>query len=133
MPTRLLQCPAPSQAGAWRAIASGASGALWYLRHSPTTCLIGSRSPLSLTVAAAPSPLQVRLGLPHAPLPDTPAKRRYATIEAARAVAFALTPGLPPIEHVTIRPRGSAMARILFVPQARRQGGKGRRLESLAR
>lgn len=33
------------------------------------------------------------------------------------AVAFALTPGLPPIEHVTIRPRGGTITRILFVPQ----------------
>jgi hypothetical protein len=32
-------------------------------------------------------------------------------------VAFALTPGLPPIEHVTIRPRGNTITRILFVPQ----------------
>ena len=33
------------------------------------------------------------------------------------AVAFALTPGMPPIEHVTIRPRGGTVTRILFVPQ----------------
>jgi hypothetical protein len=33
------------------------------------------------------------------------------------AVAFALTPGLPPIEHVTIRPRGGTITRILFVRQ----------------
>lgn len=32
-------------------------------------------------------------------------------------MAFALTPGLPPIEHVTIRPRGGTITRILFVPQ----------------
>jgi hypothetical protein len=32
-------------------------------------------------------------------------------------VAFALTPGLPPIEHVTIRPRGNTITRILFVRQ----------------
>lgn len=73
---------------------------------------------------------QIKLGLPHAPLPESEAKRRYAAIEAARAVAFALTPGLPPIEHVTIRPRGGAAARILFVPQVRLSffwggGGKG--------
>lgn len=66
---------------------------------------------------------KVRLGLRHTPLPDSPAKRRYAVVEAARAVAFALTPGLPPLEHVTIRPRGGAQARILFVPQEPRGDG----------
>jgi cell division protease FtsH len=66
---------------------------------------------------------KVRLGLPHTPLPDSAAKRRYAAVEAARAVAFALTPGLPPLEHVTIRPRGGAQARILFVPQEPRSDG----------
>ncbi|KAL4436128.1 hypothetical protein ABPG77_005576 [Micractinium sp. CCAP 211/92] len=60
---------------------------------------------------------KVRLGLPHQSLPDSAAKQQYAAIEAARAVAFALTPGLPPIEHVTIRPRGGTITRILFVPQ----------------
>eukprot|EP00887_Chlorella_sp_A99_P003900 scaffold11.g3900.t1 len=68
--------------------------------------------------------LQIRLGLPHAPIPNSEAKRRYAAVQAARAVAFALTPGLPPIEHVTIRPRGGAAARILFVPyELRKDGG----------
>lgn len=66
---------------------------------------------------------KVRLGLPHTPLPDSDAKRRFALVEAARAVAFALTPGLPPLEHVTIRPRGGAQARILFVPQEPRGDG----------
>ena len=60
---------------------------------------------------------KVRLGLPHQPLPDSAAKRQYAAVEAARAVSFALTAGLPPIEHVTIRPRGATVTRILFVPQ----------------
>lgn len=66
---------------------------------------------------------KIRLGLPHTPLPDSEAKRRFALVEAARAVAFALTPGLPPLEHVTIRPRGGAQARILFVPQEPRGDG----------
>ena len=66
---------------------------------------------------------KIRLGLPHASLPDSEAKGRFATVEAARAVGFALTPGLPPIEHVTILPRGGAQARILFVPQEPREDG----------
>lgn len=66
---------------------------------------------------------KVRLGLPHTPLPDSPAKQRFAIVEAARAVAFALTPGLPPLEHVTVQPRGGAQARILFVPQEPRSDG----------
>lgn len=40
-----------------------------------------------------------------------------ARLVAHSAVAFALTPGLPRIEHVTIQPRGGHMAQILFVPQ----------------
>ena len=66
---------------------------------------------------------KVKLGLPHTPLPDSPAKRHFAVLQAARAVAFALTAGLPPIEHVTIRPRGGSQARILFVPQEPRFDG----------
>lgn len=66
------------------------------------------------------------LALQHQPQPSSPSPNpppnliphRYAVIEAARAVAFALAPGLPPVEHVTIRPRGNTVARILFVPQA---------------
>ncbi|KAI7840859.1 hypothetical protein COHA_005451 [Chlorella ohadii] len=42
---------------------------------------------------------KIRLGLPQDSLPDSAAKRQYATIEAARAVAFALTPGMPQLEH----------------------------------
>ncbi len=60
---------------------------------------------------------KIRLGLPHARLPDSIAKRRFAAVEAARAVIFALTPGMPPLEHVTIAPRGGTMARVLFMPQ----------------
>ncbi|KAK9817951.1 hypothetical protein WJX72_004798 [[Myrmecia] bisecta] len=60
---------------------------------------------------------KLRLGLPQPALPDSPAKRRMATIAAGRAVAAVLTPGLPPLEHLTIRPRGGVMGRILFMPQ----------------
>lgn len=59
---------------------------------------------------------KIRLGLPHRPLPDSDAKRRLATIQSGRAVACALTPGMPPIEQVSIQPRGGTVARILFVP-----------------
>ncbi len=34
------------------------------------------------------------------------------------AVAFALTPGMPQLEHVTIQPRGGHTTRILFQRQA---------------
>lgn len=60
---------------------------------------------------------KVRLGLPQPPLPDGEAKRRFALVQAGRAVAFALTPGLPPVERVSITPRAGAMSQILFVPQ----------------
>lgn len=66
---------------------------------------------------------KIRLGLPHTSLPNSDAKKHYAMVQAARAVAFALTPGLPRIEHVTIRPRGNAQARIVFEPQENRKDG----------
>lgn len=67
---------------------------------------------------------KIRLGLPQDSLPDSAAKRQYATIEAARAVAFALTPGMPQLEHVTIQPRGGHTTRILFQRQEfGREGG----------
>lgn len=53
-------------------------------------------------------------------LPRSEAKERLATVEAARAVAACLTPGMPPVEHVSILPRGEYMARIIYQPQARR-------------
>lgn len=62
---------------------------------------------------------KVRLGLVETRLPDTPAKLRMASLEAGRAVAAALTPGLPPIKHVTILPRGGVMGRILYLPLVR--------------
>lgn len=66
---------------------------------------------------------KIRVGLPQSSIPDSPAKRRFAAVEAARAVAFALTPGLPEIQYVTIKPRGGVQARILFVPQEPRADG----------
>lgn len=66
---------------------------------------------------------KVRVGLPHSSIPDSPAKMRFALVEAARAVGFALTPGLPEIQYVTIKPRGGAQARILFTPQEPRSDG----------
>lgn len=66
---------------------------------------------------------KVRIGLPQSSLPDSPAKERFAVVEAARAVAFALTPGLPEIQYVTIKPRGGVQARILFTPQEPRSDG----------
>ena len=62
---------------------------------------------------------KIRLGLPQRPLEDSPAKRRMATVEVGRAVALALTPGMPPIENLSIKPRGDVMGRILFQPQVR--------------
>ena len=41
------------------------------------------------------------------------------SLQAARAVASCLTPGLPPLVHVSIQPRGQHMSRITFLPQAR--------------
>ena len=52
-------------------------------------------------------------------LPRSEAKERLATVEAARAVAACVTPGMPPVEHVSILPRGEYMARIIYQPQAR--------------
>ena len=52
-------------------------------------------------------------------LPRSEAKVRLATVEAARAVAACLTPGMPPVEHVSILPRGDYMARIIYQPQVR--------------
>jgi cell division protease FtsH len=66
---------------------------------------------------------KIRVGLPQSSIPDSPAKKRFAVVEAARAVAFALTPGLPEIQYVTIKPRGGVQARILFVPQEPRSDG----------
>ncbi len=34
-------------------------------------------------------------------------------------MALALTPGVPPLVHVSIQPRGGYMSRIVFLPQAR--------------
>lgn len=58
---------------------------------------------------------KIKLGLPQKPLENSPAKRRLAIQVAARAVAFALTPGFPPLELATIKPRGGQLGRLLFV------------------
>lgn len=60
---------------------------------------------------------KIKLGLPQRPLEDSPAKRRMITVEVGRAVAIALTPGMPPIENLSTKPRGGVMGRILFRPQ----------------
>ena len=57
------------------------------------------------------------LGLAASRLPDSPAKEHLARVVAARAVVIALTPGMPPLQRVTILPRGEAIARTLFLPQ----------------
>ena len=69
---------------------------------------------MSLILAAMD---KIRLGLTQRSLDDSPAKLRMATVQAGRAVAIALTPGMPPMEHVSIKPRGGIMGRILFQPQ----------------
>lgn len=66
---------------------------------------------------------KVRLGLRQRPLPDSEPKRRMAALSAARAVALTLTPGIPPIEHVTILPRGGVLGRTLFTPLVRHPPG----------
>ena len=45
-----------------------------------------------------------------------------------RQVALTLTPRLPPIEHVTILPRGGVQSRVLFTPVVRCRCQKGCRL-----
>ena len=54
------------------------------------------------------------LGLATGRLPDSAAKRRLALVEAGRAVALALTPGIPPLERLTIEPRGPILSRLSF-------------------
>ena len=62
---------------------------------------------------------KVKLGLPGRPLPENEGKRRFALVQAAKAVAVALTPAMPQIERVMIRPRSGKMARILTRPVER--------------
>lgn len=57
------------------------------------------------------------MGLAGTPLPESPAKRRLAAVSAARAVVISLTPGLPPLQRMSIVPRGENMTRTLFMPQ----------------
>ena len=94
------------------------------------TLLNFSVLPSMRTYALSPAPL-VRYGCSgtafqvltgaraQARLPRSKAKERLATVEAARAVAACVTPGMPPVEHVSILPRGEYMARIIYQPQAR--------------
>lgn len=63
------------------------------------------------------------LGSASTRLPDSPAKRRLALIAAAKAVVIALTPGMPQLQRVTIRPRGDSVSRTLFMPQASHSPG----------
>lgn len=72
---------------------------------------------------------KIKLGLKKSPLPPSEPKRRLATLLAARAVALTLTPGLPPIEHITILPRGGVQERILFTPT---EAGSGTELTELS-
>eukprot|EP00951_Prasinocladus_malaysianus_P009498 scaffold69366_cov37-Prasinocladus_malaysianus.AAC.1 len=58
-----------------------------------------------------------KLGLEQPPIPDSPAKRHMANVLAGRAVVAALTQGMPPIENVSMKPRGGKQSRILFQPQ----------------
>ena len=51
-------------------------------------------------------------------LPDSEAKRRLAMVAAARAVVVATTPGMPPLQRMSILPRGNNITRTLFMPQA---------------
>jgi ATP-dependent Zn protease len=64
------------------------------------------------------------LGMPGARLPPSEAKLRMATVQAARAVSTCLTPGIPPLIHVSIQPRAGIMSRIVFMPQVRGAGSR---------
>ena len=57
---------------------------------------------------------KLRLGLADRRLDASEAKTRLATLLAGRAVALALTPGIPPIEHISMQPRGGVIGRLLF-------------------
>lgn len=58
---------------------------------------------------------KIELGLPRASLPDSAAKRRIAAAQAARGVALALTPGVPPMVELSLAPRGADGApRVVF-------------------
>ncbi|GMH32625.1 hypothetical protein BSKO_00459 [Bryopsis sp. KO-2023] len=60
---------------------------------------------------------KARVGLPQEKLPESKAKRFLATVQAGKAVALALTPGMPDLEAVSIRPQGNVIGRILFEPR----------------
>ena len=57
------------------------------------------------------------LGLSMGLLGPSEAKARLARVHAGRAVGFALTPGVPPLEVLSIAPRGAVLTRLAFAPQ----------------
>lgn len=57
---------------------------------------------------------KVKLGLPQEGLPKSKAKKFLVTVQAGRAVALAITPGIPEIDLVTTKPQGSILGRIYF-------------------
>ena len=59
------------------------------------------------------------LGSASTRLPDSPAKQRLALVSSAKSVVIALTPGMPQLQRMTIRPRGDSISRTLFMPQVR--------------
>lgn len=72
---------------------------------------------------------KVKLGLPQEGLPDSKAKKFLITVQAGRAVALAITPGIPQIDAVTSRPQGDILGRIYF--QNREYGSHGDRWHQL--
>ena len=66
---------------------------------------------------------KAKLGLPQEGLPDSKAKNFLITVQATRAVCLAITPGIPEIDAVTMRPQGDLLGRILF--KNREYGSEG--------
>jgi len=66
---------------------------------------------------------KAKLGLPQEGLPDSKAKKFLVTVQAGRAVALAITPGIPQIDAVTTKPQGGILGRIYF--QNREYGARG--------
>ena len=72
---------------------------------------------------------KIRLGLSGRALVPSAAKERLARLLAAKAVAFAVCPVTPPIEQISILPRGSTVSRINYMPlDAGLTGGEWHRL-----
>ena len=57
---------------------------------------------------------KAKLGLPQEGLPESKAKRFLITVQSGRAVCLAITPGIPEIDAVTMRPQGDLLGRIIF-------------------